>query len=166
MPIQSERANYWKSLSMFCFILLRKLATRMQTLPHSDHFKLKNFRLEQLVLCQSCAVILAWRKSERFHVSTQCFNFLFKRQSLRCIRPPVDVAWRWQWLSSSSELKVAWKEFKRQAKYFQNIFLLRSFHDRQNFWLSRCKVDDWKGKDEIISCWKFINKMNFEKNCV
>ena len=73
---------------MFSFILFWNIAVPVQTLHYCTILNLKNFRFGQ-VSCGLRVLFPSWWKIKLFHVSNQCFDFLFKGQFLHCIRPPL-----------------------------------------------------------------------------
>ena len=90
---------------MFSFIFFRNIAVHVQTLHYCTILHLKNFRFGQ-VSCYLRVLFPSWRKIRRFHVSNQCFIFLFKRQILHCIRPPF---FRCSVMALIVMIKLKWK---------------------------------------------------------
>ena len=123
-PTLSEKTNSLKFYQCFLSYCFEIFQSPCKTLHYCTIINLKNFRFGQ-VSCYLRVLFPSWWKIRRFHVSNQCFNFLFKRQFLHCIRPPlfrcsvmalmamIKLKWKSGWVKSSQiDLSVKPSNFK------------------------------------------------------
>ena len=77
----------------------------------------------------------------------------------------IKLKWKSRWVKQSHhkaqiDLSVKPSNIKTVSFRVHFIFVKISvFQEFVSMW-----IVEWEEKDEIISCWKFINKINFEKN--
>ena len=123
-PTLSEKANSLKIYQCFLsygFEILQFLCKRCITAQYSI------WRIFDLVkYLATCAFFFPLDgKTDEFTYQIQCFNFLFKRQFLHCIRPPlfrcsvmalmamIKLKWKSGWVKSSQiDLSVKPSNFK------------------------------------------------------
>ena len=156
MPIQSGRVNYSKVVNAFFHIITWHCSL------HANTTSLRLFHVKEFSFWSSIVPLMRCHsrlteKLTNLRIKNQCFMFLFKHQNLRCIRASVFrcsvivavvVMIKLKWKSCQNNLSVKQSNFKRVC--FCVHFMIVNISVSKS--PTPCKMDEWKGKDEIISC--------------